>query len=218
MAIPQYRIQAKRPLFEQIIKVLRMEGFKSLFVKMLGKTFYRRLILIERPLDKDLPKRALSLPVSIGLLGRAEINEYADFRPEADVNEIHRRLQTGHLCFVVRHNGKIINAGWAATNKVTIDYLSMEFQLKDDEVYGYDAFAAPAYRGSRLSLFRLTHMFKYFRDLGYQRFVGTVLLENKPAIRHILRAGSRAYGIIGYVKLGPFRWDFQRNLGKRDIF
>jgi GNAT superfamily N-acetyltransferase len=199
-------------LLKRTFEVLHDEGAKSLWFKMLGEIVYRRLILVERPLDETLPQIAIPLPLTISLLSETEVKEYADYRPDVNIIEIKNRLKSGHLCFVVRLKGGIVNTGWAATNRVSIDYLSREFQLKDGDVYVYDVFTMPEHRGNSLSIFRMTHMLRYFRDLGYKRFVGTILIENKPAVRNALKADYHASGIIGHVKIFSLKWNFQREI------
>jgi SAM-dependent methyltransferase len=53
-------------------------------------------------------------------------------------------------------------------------------------------------------------MLQYFRDAGYRRSLVTVMPENQLAFRPLEKIGCRSIGTMGYIKLGPWRWDFCR--------
>lgn len=66
--------------------VLREQGVRSLWFKVLGKTVYRRTVVFERTLD-TLP--VASLPpdaIDIGQLAHTEIDAYLRLRPDEDVS------------------------------------------------------------------------------------------------------------------------------------
>jgi RimJ/RimL family protein N-acetyltransferase len=111
---------------------------------------------------------------------------------------------------VARHQGRIVSARWATANPIWIDYLSCEFRLAAGEVYSYDLFTRPDFRGHTVSPVTSAAMLRYFRTAGYRRAVGTVLPENHPSLRAIAKTGYRPYGLIGYVKIGPWKWHFSR--------
>jgi SAM-dependent methyltransferase/GNAT superfamily N-acetyltransferase len=191
-------------------EVLRQEGVKSLWFKILGETVYRRAILMERPLDQPNVRLAARLPVAIDLLRTSEVDEYANFRPDTDPSETRRRLEAGPLCFVARHEGRIVHACWAATGRAWVEYLAGEILLASDEVFHYDSFTAPSFRGRNIAAVRVIEAARYFRQAGYRRLVAIVVPENTSAFRSLEKAGYRRVGVIGYVKIGPWRWNLCR--------
>ena len=168
------------------VDVLREEGIKSLWFKVLGETVFRRVVLIERLLDQPVAPVAASIPVSIDSLTGTEVEEYCRFRPESDPAEIRRRLAAGQWCFVARHKGGIVNAGWAAGGQVWIDYLSREMRLAPDEVYQYESFTSPVFRGQNIAPMRWAWMARFLRDAGYRRLLAVILLV--AALRAALSA------------------------------
>jgi len=191
-------------------EVLREDGARSLWFKILGETGYRRLMLMERPLEESITAVRPRLPVVIGLLRETEVDDYIDFHPAANPPEIRRRLEAGHWCFVARYDGRVVHAGWAATQRAWIDYLACEIRLAPDEVYVYDSFTSPDFRGKNISPARHTQALLYFQDAGYRRIVAVILPENKPAFKVFEKVGFRPLGLMGYVKIGPWRRDFCR--------
>jgi GNAT superfamily N-acetyltransferase len=186
-------------------EILRRQGFRSLWFHLLGETFYRRVILFERPLSAPIPSASAAVPVDISLLKPGEVDEYVAFHPALDPAEVHHRLAHGGRCFLSRCQGSIVNACWTAEGSVGIDYLGCTIDLAPDEVYVYNNYTDPAFRGRNVSLVRATYMLRYFRDLGYRRFVAVVVPENKAAFRSPDKAGYRPIGVLRSIRIGPWR-------------
>ncbi|MBI3798738.1 MAG: hypothetical protein HY268_17450 [Deltaproteobacteria bacterium] len=191
-------------------EVLRQEGIRSLWFKLLGDTVYRRLLLVERPLREPILEVKARVPIEISLLQKSEIAEYREFRAGTDVAEVQSQLDAEDRCVVARHQGRLVAANWATTNHVWLDYLSCEFRLAIDEVYSYDAFAASAFRGQNLLPTLDAEQLHHFCAAGYRRMVSTSLPENRASLRVGAKSGYRPYGLIGYVKIGPWKWHFCR--------
>ena len=84
----QQRRWTWRAALQRARQVLRDEGVKSLWFKVLGQTVYRRVVLMECRLDQPLGYVTARLPVVIDRLRRSEFHEYAAFRPDADPSEM----------------------------------------------------------------------------------------------------------------------------------
>src|SRR6059036_2712211 len=84
-----------RRILKRAKEVLHEEGLRSLWFKILGETVYRRVVLLECPLDEPIAEVTSSLPVVIDLLRDTELDEYIALRPEADPSKIQRRLAAG---------------------------------------------------------------------------------------------------------------------------
>jgi SAM-dependent methyltransferase/ribosomal protein S18 acetylase RimI-like enzyme len=191
-------------------EVIREEGIASLWFKVLGEILYRRAVLLERPLDEPILPVSSRVPVDIGLLSETQIDDYCSFRPEADPAQVRQRLEEGQRCFVARHEGRIVHACWTTDRQVRIDYLDREIQLAPDEVYAYDSFTSPGYRGQSIAAARSAWMAQHFKDAGYRRLMAIIMPENRAAFRPPEKVGYRPIALMGYVKLGPWRRDFCR--------
>ena len=172
---------------------------------------YRRLVLLERPLTQPFPDVSARVSVCVRLLAAGEIDACMVFRPDQSIAEIRRRLDEGQQCFAVWHDRRIIHAGWAVTGRARIEYLSTEIALAPDEVYSYDVFTSPAFRGLGVSPARLLETVRYFRDRDYRRLLSAILPENRSGLRQGEKVGwDRRIGVIGYLGLGPWRHVFCR--------
>jgi GNAT superfamily N-acetyltransferase len=186
-------------------EVLREEGLRSLWFHILGETVYRRVVLLERPLGEPIPEAAAATAVEISLLKAGEAEEYAAFHPGLEAAEVRERLARGGRCFLSRHQGSIVNACWTAEGPVWIDYLGCGMELARDEVYVYNNYTDPRFRGRNISAVRAAVMLRHFRELGYRRMIAVVVPENKAAFRSPDKAGYRPIGAIGCIRIGPWR-------------
>ena len=119
-----------------------------------------------------------------------------------------RRMAAGNRCFVARHQGRIISARWAATGTAQCDYLFREVSLGSDEVYLYDAFTSPEWRGKGIFPALTSEMHRCYRAAGKKRSICFTGPENLPAM--VADTGYRGIGFIGYIGLGPLRRHFFR--------
>jgi len=194
----------------RIADVWRAGGLKQLWFRSLARTVYRRAVLVEHSLDAPPASVTSRASVEIGLLKERDAADYLRFRQNIGSADFHCRLQQGHVCFAAWHEGRIVSAAWIATGRVWIEYLAREIELARDEAYLYESFTAPAFRGNNIPALRGAHEARYFRDAGYRRLVAVIMPENAAGLRHAEKAGWNAFGMMGYVKLGAWRWDFCR--------
>lgn len=188
--------------------VLREEGLKSLWFKLLGETVYRRVVLVERILDEPMHPMASKIPVTIKLMERSDVGEYCKFRPDADEPDVQQRLDSGHWCFIARHQGRIVHTCWAASQVFWFNYLSYEIQLASDEALIYDSYTDPSYRGLNIAGARSLKVMRFFHRAGFRRLLGVVIPENQPSVRIVQKSGYRPIGTLGFLKIGPIRKDF----------
>lgn len=190
------------------VAIVRYTGLPGLWFAVLGELCYRRLAIREIMLDQKFPEPSAAIPVSFGLIDASQVDEYTAFRVGADPGSIGRRFERGDKCFVARDNGRIVSARWSATGSAQCDYLSRVVPLADDEVYIYDAFTLPEYRGRKIFPALTSEMHRYYKKEGKRRSLCFTAPENLPAM--LADTGYRRIGMIGYVGLGPLRRPFTR--------
>lgn len=190
-------------------QVLREEGLKSLWFKLLGETVYRRLLVIERVLEGN-DREGDETTGRMSLLGAADLPRYAAFRPEADLEELQRRLDRGECCFIMEVGGEIAHACWIANKSTRIDYLDCDVELPSDACYAYEAYTHPAFRGCGLAGARVRRMEPELMRMGYRRTLAVVGPENHRAIYFNTAAGNEVVGRIGYYQIGPWRRYFSK--------
>ena len=173
-----------------------------------GRIAYRRLLLMERPLDEPIRDVGPNIPVTIGLLRQEEIEDYTTLVPGADAGNVGARLAAGQWCFTARLDGRLISVRWAAAGRMHLEYLDYDLDLSADEACSYGLYTDPAFRGSGVSPTGSVAMLRHLREAGFRRVVAAILPENHVSLRSVTKTGYRPYGVIGRLKLGPWTWRF----------
>lgn len=186
------------------LQTLRLEGPRSVWFKFLSECGYRRLLLLERPLDEPIADFIPALPVDVAMLGPGEVDEYLAFRPRTTRGDIDDRLRAGQLCFVARHQGRVVAAAWLTMQPLWLSFLGCRIDVGSGEAHVYDKFTMPAYRGQGIAnAVRIYHL-RHLQRAGFRRATGAVLPENVSSLRDDAKGGFRAYGMLGRIKIG--RW------------
>ncbi|MBK6805916.1 MAG: hypothetical protein IPG84_14195 [Betaproteobacteria bacterium] len=134
---------------QRAIRSLRQEDLGTFAYKLASETGFRRVLLLERPLDDPIADPAPALPVEFAMLGAHEIDDYLVLRPDADRAHIAAHLASGWTCHVLRHEGRIVSACWRANPPYWSSYLERTMPIADGDAYLTDAWTDAGYRGTR---------------------------------------------------------------------
>lgn len=197
-------------VIDRASEILREEGARALWFRVLGEIVYRRMILFERRLEEPLAPAACEVPVAISQLRMDEVNEYTAFRPDLDPAEIRSRLERGHQCWIARCESALVHAIWVATGSAWIRYVECEIRLAADEAYIYESYTVPACRRLNINAARADVMMRHLRDHSFTRLLALVMPENPAGMQATISAGYRAAGFIGRVNIGPWQRHFSR--------
>jgi len=194
----------------RIVREFQEKGIRKTSSRILWDVkVYRRVLLMERSLDEPSPEVVPRVPVVFDRLKETEVDEYIRFSPEAKPAVIRARLDRGDQCFVARHAGQIVNAGWACTSpSASIYEWVREIKLAPGEVFLTEAFTLPHFRSQKIQQARHSWMLRMLRDAGFRRAIGQVRLDNSAQIRALESVGYHPFAVVGYVKLGRWRRDF----------
>lgn len=195
------------------VEILRREGPRSLFFQALAHSgYYRRVGWYVRLLDAPIADldSATDTDLEIASVDVTDFEAYATLRPDVTKSHFTDRLRMGRSCYGVRLAGRLVAVVWVATNRAELDYLSREFFLRESELYLHDAFTDPDRRGRHLQPVLMAWLFRHHRARGFEIASRAVVYENRSQIRSCTRAGFWRACNIGYLRLGPWRWDFAR--------
>lgn len=172
--------------------------------RALGVMGFRRAILFERRLGDAPAGRAPPTPgAELGLLEPGDIGEYLAFHPRATRSELERRLAAGDRCHVARAGGRLAAVRWVAFEEARVPYLEHAFPLAEQEVFIYDAFSDPAWRGRGLSRALFHTMDASLRSEGYVTVLSAVHRENREGMEF---TASTSTPVATLVSLGRGRW------------
>ena len=203
------------------VEIYREEGLYALWIKFLGEFVYRRLLYLERPLAEPLTEVAASLSLHIDRLHPNEIDAYLAFHDEDPREQIEHRFSLGEICFVARADGDIVCANWACEGKVIsehwIRYVRHALPIAEDEVYLYDSYTSPDYRGLRIAPCLAVWVLDYYRKRGYRRTTTAIVPENHANLRARAKSGFRVCGSLGYIRTGFRLRHFHRDASKSPL-
>ena len=194
----------------RIVGEFQEKGIRKTWSRILWDAhIYRRVLLMERSLDETYPEVVPRMPVVFDRLKETEVDEYIRFSPTAHPSVIRARLDRGDQCFVARHAGQIVNAGWASTSSTaSISELRREIKLAPGEVFLFEGLTDPHFRSQKIQQARHSWMLRILRDAGFRRAIGHVRLDNSAQIRALESVGYHSFAVMGYVKLGRWRHNF----------
>lgn len=189
--------------------MLRQDGLRSLWFKVLGEICYRRLAIIEKMFDGEAPSGP---PVEweLSKLSISELPAHRAYHPDAYLDDLRRRIEQGDCCFVIRRDGRIIHSCWIVKGTAWIDYLDCKVLIAPDLGYAYEAFTAPEFRGRGVAAARARLMEPDLAAEGFRGIVAALHTDNPEALRFNLNAGYRVIGTIGFFRLGPWKRHFLR--------
>jgi hypothetical protein len=185
-------------------------GPRAIVMRALGRTVYRRVEWMERPLQPVLPPIHALVTVSHGFLDGADAAEIAGLRPPTGDNGIAGRFARGDRCFGTRHDGRLVSLTWISMDVARIEYLGLAYVLPPGTAFQYERWTDPRLRGRRIAPASGSRLCRELASEGYALLVGCVLRENEAAMANALRAGFRSTGTIGWVRVGPLRRPFRR--------
>ena len=189
--------------------VVREEGVQSLWFRMLGETIYRRLVFFVCRQDCMPPDLPSSANLTLSTIADSDCETYERFRGGAI--DCRRLLQSGKRCWVLRNGTGIVSSCWAATDFAEIPYLDLRIQLAPGQIYLFDTYTAPAYRGRFHASLLVTGLVQSFRRQSERAVISAVLPENRSGMALFGRLGFQQAGLVGYLGIGPWRHEFCRS-------
>jgi len=180
-------------------------------------TFYRRAVVVVRPIDAMIHEPKSPFPILIALLKKEDLPAYFQLRPDQDRNVIERRLANGDQCFVVWREGVLVHSTWAAREQAYVPYLRRYLILKPEEIFFYDSFTLPVYRNRNLAQARGVYVFRHYLGLGYRQAIAVIALENKVGLGVPKALGYHPIGLYACFRLGPWQRDWEERWGEEPL-
>lgn len=204
--------------------VMRTQGLRGVWIKLLDVTLFRRLLVLECMVDDAQSFRPTGQlrPAIHAYLTRAGIDDHVAFRlseeedlhangafsPKSCRERVERRLDAGCVCLTASIEGRTVAYAWARVGGGVVDYLRCSLRLDPEAVYLHDLYTRPPQRGLGLAPGLIGGMAEHFRAAGCRRLVALVLPENVASLRSLGRVGFRRVGVAGYWGFGSLRWRF----------
>jgi GNAT superfamily N-acetyltransferase len=120
------------------------------------------------------------------------------------------KLDQGHLCLGMKHDGKLAGFNWANLSELTFSANTC-FTLKDNEAYLYDAYTLMDFRGIGIAPYIRYRCYQQLEQLGKNRLYSISLAFNTPAINFKKKLNAELYELRLFIDI--FRkWEFNMRL------
>jgi len=177
--------------------------FETVVMKV-RTTVHRRMILMVRPLDEPIPpptpKGDFAFHEMTGDTKEAYLQMLPGRRTVVD-----ERLRRGARCFLAWDGDHLAHGYWIGSNRVLIDYMEGDLVLAPRDLYMYDSYSPPAYRGRGLAQAMGLHVMRLAWEEGYERAWCLPAVENRAGTRPVEAIGYRSVSTLHYLRLGWFR-------------
>jgi len=195
--------QGKAPVWVRLLRVYGEKGLGGVWFGTLSRVGYRRLVLLERLLDKPVAPVSPRADVEVRLLRR---DDEAAFEAlgQGDAAVFWSRLEAGHQCWGAWCSGGLRHVAWLAFREVHVEYLRCRLLLDDDVAYVYRAFTQPPYRRLGLGPATQAMCLRTLHEQGCRLVLAAVLPDNPWAYPPWLRVGYRRIAVVR--ALGAGRW------------
>lgn len=180
--------------FWKLITLYKQLGFKKAFEKLLHFTISK--ICLKK--DDLVLLKNLNGEIKFSQENKFQIQSIAQhhffvikqfnekYRDKSNIRASVHYLKNNYQGFIAFLNNEMIGCWWWVANKIhpTITHpciLRFGISLEDDEVYGFDFFLAPQYRGQGNAIKFLSMIYYELKKMGYNRIWGYVAVNNIPA-------------------------------------
>lgn len=210
--------KTQRWYLNRVRNALRYEGIRSLLLRSLAFLGYKCGIWVVgwyvKPIPDFVKPVEINLPIEIEELAQTDIDDYLASCRVISSEVLQQRLSVGARCYVARYDDQVVSASWVATDHVLIDFIARDIKLNKSDVYVYDSYTSPSFRGQYIQAKMMAEIFTRYRAAGYQQVGVIIAPENTANIRSRTRSGFKRVAWIFAIKIGRFHWD---SLGDRQI-
>jgi GNAT superfamily N-acetyltransferase len=195
----------------RVAEIVHREGATSLWFRAWSLAGYRRAAVLCCDLT-TAPKPAVPLPTfRSDPVTQAHAREYLAFRRGMRLAAFHDRLERGFECHAAWQSNRIASVTWTATTpRAVFWFLDAEFDLPPGQIYLFDSFTHPEFRGRRLQSLIFHEIRAKALSRGITRALTFVVPENRSSLSSRVRLGFRRTGLVWRVGWGRFAWHGRR--------
>lgn len=174
--------------YHNLLMFIKDEGLKSAF----NQAIYLNdeFIVVERDLSKPPPTFRRNFDLRIVTLEKRNLDEVKNYKFARKVRELKclSYLKKGYNVFLgVQNTTVIAEQYWISTeqikaNTIHPDLKWMKREIQDNEIFAFELFTSPDYRGTPATNIFLSSYFKELVRLGYAKIFGFFPRNNIPSM------------------------------------
>lgn len=162
-----------------------------------------KLSLYSCDLKKTVPDIETRIPVHIETYNLAIELDNVQFET------VEERIARGNLIFAAWYRSKVVGYLFASTQNCEVGEMEDVLNIREGEIYLYDAFTSPGFRGNRIYPALLTTACKYFKERDYAYALIFTRESNVNSVKGIEKAGFFCYQVVQFEnKFGEKSWNY----------
>lgn len=122
-----------------------------------------------------------------------------------------QRITKGDRCFAAWYDNKIVSASWIAIDNVWIDFIARDVPLRKGEIYIYESFTHPSFRGKHIQRELFEMIVNRYKSVGYEQICVIIAPENRSNIKSRQSSGFKRDSWILGIKMRWWHWDSFRH-------
>jgi CelD/BcsL family acetyltransferase involved in cellulose biosynthesis/ribosomal protein S18 acetylase RimI-like enzyme len=160
------------------------------------KLLYRGYrVVFKSPLTTPMPaKKRIYIDLDFKIVSKYDYNDFAGMVPAWRLRVFKKRLKKGYKAIIGYSKGVPVSYGWFAEESYQIE--NFDFRLAPGEVFVFDAWVSPSFRGKGIAYYNFKLIFEFFRELGYDTCIHFVEVQNRKMLRLCRKIGLPLYGIL----------------------
>jgi len=193
-------VETLRSLPRRIRDSVQQEGLWRFGLRIVLSPMYRAGALGTLPLDLHFGDSADS-SLSMRVADEDDIEALVALGPEYYHEKLRARLGDRQQCLLAFLGETIVAVRWAGTGEAHLGDLALALPLREEEMYAYDAFVHPRYRGNGYAKAIRRALDEQWWQKGFRTHISFATLGRKPFGRY------HPYNVatIRVLRLGPFR-------------
>lgn len=175
--------------------------------RLTRKPRFHYLQVMYKPLQGNLPDYRAAIPCQlVELPPNVEcVEKTLAHLPHKHRPDVAKRINSGQICYVGKHNNQVIYAVWLATGTCYSYLLDRTFKLAPDELYSYGAYTLPQFRGKRVHPDMVCQRLKISQAKGYRHNIGFFEPNNTAALKMPKQLGYQYAGVVGMFEIFGIR-------------
>jgi len=210
MTVPKAEINSSWYL-NRIRNVLDHEGVKGFILRAAAFIGYKCGIWLVgwyvKPIAGYVKSMDTQLPIEVIELTLSDVGDYIKSNRIVTAEVFKQRITAGNRCYAIRCDNQIASTSWVAIDRAWVEFISRDLVLSKGEIYIFDSYTHPLYRGKRLQGAISAEILNCHQAAGYEYACAMIAPENRSNIRARKRLGFRRTAWIVALKIGRLQWD-----------
>lgn len=197
-------------------EILRTEGIAGLSKRIAGRLNRRPLhirgYIFALHLDRPIRVPSPTIEMETSEVKATDEDTLAQLAQvdndwKASEAQLYSRLRQGHRCYVARCQGQVVAAQWFLEGEFDSIFLGRRFLLTANEIYGYNTFTVPAFRGKGINTCLTAKSARSIQACSPHktRLLALINATNKASLRSIARLGFTRIGRVGFIEVFGIR-------------